>query len=425
MVLSKKTIALLFFVLTSLFLTAQELTGIQADIRSLTQEKDPLKSEVIRKQIIRDYKLDSLKDSETIDILNGSVAIAFVMNKDYPKFNYYIGLIKNKFNQTSMLSMAANKLLDEHIDDKYACKIARETLEIYASYKDDPHAKPEDFSKEDWERFINFTKYPYYDTYAKALFVEKKYKEALQYQQMAFDGEPEDGIPSSVERYARLLELTGESERAKQFLLKIAGKGKLNKAMTAQLESFYVSEKGTNDHFDFYLDSLQNGILAALKKELKPKMLNETAPTFTLKNIHGKEVSLKDYQGKIVLLDLWATWCIPCIASFPAMQKLVEKHTDVEFLFIAVEEKGDALKKVTNFMQKNPYPFHVLLDEPVNNTSQKFKIISAYHPNGIPAKYVIDKNGILRFRSGGFDTDSQLINEIDAMISLVKDETNL
>lgn len=420
MMLFKKLFFLSFFLFTSLFLTAQDGTGIQADIREMTKENDPLKSEAIRNHIIREYNLDSLKNSETIDILNGSVAIAYLMQKNYPKFKHYISLIKNKFNQTSMLSMAANKLLDEHIDDEYACKIAKETLEIYSSYKDDPNARPEGFSKDDWERFMNFTKYPYYDTYAKSLVAVKKYKEAIHYQQMAFEGKPEDGIPSSVERYAKLLELTGDSEKSKQLLLKIAGKGKLNQEMIAQLESFYISENGSNDHFDFYIDSLQNGIQAAMKKELKPQMLDKIAPSFTLKNLDGKDVSLDDYKGKIVILDLWATWCVPCIASFPAMQKQVEKHQEVAFLFIAVEEKGDALKKVRNFMEKNHYPFHVLMDEPVKKGSDQYKIISSYQPNGIPAKYVIDKKGILRFKSGGFDTDTELINEIDAMISLVE-----
>jgi hypothetical protein len=60
------------------------------------------------------------------------------------------------------------------------------------------------------------------------------------------------------------------------------------------------------------------------------------------------------------------------------------------------------------------------MDEPVNQTSNQYKITSTYKPRGIPAKYLIDKQGKLRFISIGFSSDSELINEMDAMISILK-----
>jgi thiol-disulfide isomerase/thioredoxin len=191
--------------------------------------------------------------------------------------------------------------------------------------------------------------------------------------------------------------------------------------MTEQLQSIYISEKGTDKNLGVYIDSLQKNVQASLIKDLKPKMLNEIAPAFSLKDINGKPVNLSGYKGKIVILDLWATWCVPCIASFPAMQKEMEKHPDVVFLFIAVEEKGDnALERVKKFMDKNKYPFHVLMDEPISPASGQFKVLSTYKPSGIAAKYFIDREGKLRFRSMGFSTDSELLNEMDAMITILK-----
>ena len=417
----KKITIAVFYLFTSLLLTAQEATGIQSAIRAMSKETDPYKSIVIMNRIINDYKLDSLNDSEILDLLNGNIAVAFARKKSFTEFNKYIGLIKNKFNQTSMLSMAANELLDKEIDADYACKIAKETLEKYSSFKDDPNAKPDGYTKEDWERFMGFAKYPYYDTYAKSLFALKKYNEAIQYQRMAFDGNPEEGLPGSVERYAKLLELTGKKEEAKQLLLKMARLGKLNQGMTEQLKSIHNAEKGSGENLGVYIDSLQKNIQATIIQELKSKMLDETAPAFSLKDINGNQVSLSDFKGKIVILDLWATWCAPCIAAFPAMQKQIEKHPDIVFLFIAVHEKGnDALERVKTFMKKHKYPFHVLMDEPIKKTSDHYIITSSYKPTGIPAKYFIDRAGKLRFRSKGFDTDTELINEIDAMITILK-----
>lgn len=419
--LSKRVVSIFLFLCTGLFTAAQEVTGIQAEIRSMSKEPDPEKSIILMNKIISDYRLDSLKDVETIDMLHGTVAIAFVMKKNYTQFEKYIQRIKNKFTQTSILSIAATKLMDTEIDDEYAYKIAQQTLAIFNSIKDDPGARPPGFAPADWQRFMKFAQYPYNDTYAKSLFKLKNYKEAIRYQRMAFAGKPEEDVPTSVERYAKLLELTGEPDSAKLLLLKVAGMGKLNNGMIDQLESFYVLEKRLDKRFDVYLDSLQKSVQSEMIKALQTKMLDRIAPPFSLKDVDGKTVKLSDFKGKIVLLDLWATWCVPCIASFPVMQQQVLKHNDVAFLFIAVEEKGsDALDRVKKFMNKKKYKFHVLMDEPVQKGSAKYKITSGYKPNGIPAKYVIDKAGKLRFASQGFHTESELKNEIDAMISIVK-----
>jgi len=419
---NKKIAITLFYLFVSMLLAAQESTGIQSEIRNMGKEKDPYKSISIRNRIIKDYRLDTLKDSETLDLLNGTVAVAFVLKKNYPEFEKYISLIRNKFNETSILSMAANELLDKNIDADYACKIAKETLDKYNSFKDDPAARPAGYTKEDWSRFMNYAKYPYCDTYAKSLFAVKKYPEALKYQGLAFDTQPEEGLPGSVERYAKLLELTGKRDEARQLLLNMARLGKLTHGMKEQLQALQSSEKSGNGNPGVDLDSLERNVQVSLIRDLKPKMLDETAPGFSLKDTNGKQVRLSDYKGKIVILDLWATWCAPCKAAFPAMQKEVEKHPDIEFLFIAVNEKGpDVLDRVKQFINKNKYPFHVLLDEPADQVSGNYIITSSYRPNGIPTKYFIDKGGKLRFKSTGFSTDTELINEMEAMISILKD----
>ncbi|MGN6163640.1 MAG: redoxin domain-containing protein [Flavisolibacter sp.] len=412
-----------FFLCVGFYAPAQEATGLDSALHNLAQEKDPAKAVKMMNSIINQYKLDKTKDAETFDVLYGTVAVNYAMQRNYPQFEKYIGLIRNKFNQTSFLNMAATQMLNNDVDAPYANRIAKKTLALYQSFKDDTTARPNGFSQEDWNRFIGFAKYPYYDTYAQSLFALKKYDEALQYQKMAFEDSPEKGLPASVERYAQLLTLTGNREEAKQLLLKRARLGKINKGMTGQLQSIYLAENGTDENLGKYLDSLQKNVQAAMMQDLKTKMLDETAPGFSLKDINGKEVKLSDFAGRIVVLDLWATWCRPCIASFPAMQLMVQKHPEVTFLFIAVQEKDkDPLPKVKSFIEKRKYPFTVLLDEPVQPNAAAYKILSAYKPDGIPTKYIIDKNGKLQFVTSGFDTDAELINELEAMISVLQNK---
>jgi thiol-disulfide isomerase/thioredoxin len=399
---------------------AQERTALDSSIYLLAKEKDAQRSVWVMQEIIKKYRLDRNKDAATFDVLYGTVAVSLAMNHQYTRFEKYIDSIRNKFNQTSFLNMAASKMLEDHVDPAYANRVSDRTLQLYRSFKNDTSAKPKDISMADWQRFMDFAQYPYCDTHAHSLFALKKYKEAIRYQKMAFNGNPEGGLPVSVERYAKLLELTGKKGEAKRLLLKMAGLGKLNKGMTEHLQAIYIAEKGSDERLGIYLDSLQKNVQAMLVEVLKPKMLNGAAPEFSLKDMFGKEVKLSDYAGRIVVLDLWATWCVPCIASFPAMQTMVKKHPEVTFLFIAVEEKEkDRLARVKGFIEKNKYPFTVLIDEPMEANSSKYKIMSAYKPDGIPAKYVIDKNGMLQFSTSGFDTDTELMNELEAMFSIL------
>jgi len=407
------------FLLLGVNAFAQQKSPLDSAINQIKDEDDPKKVETSIKEIIKNFKLE--KDEETLDVLYGTAAVNFAEYLNFKEYEKYIALIRNKFNQTSFMNLAASQLLNNQLDAEYAKKISENTLKLYDSYKNDSTARPKNFSKKDWERFMNFAQYPYYDTHAHALFALGQYEEALQFQRKAFMGNPEEGIPSSIERYTKLLALTGKKQEAKELLLKMAKLGKLNKGMTNQLQSIYIGEKGSDENLARFLDSLQKNVQANLIEELKPRMRNEYATAFTLKDIYGKQVKLSDYAGKIVVLDLWATWCKPCIASFPAMELMVKKHPEIAFLFIAVEEKDkNPLPVVKNFIEKGKYPFKVLIDEPVEPNSIKFKIMSSYKPDGIPAKYIIDQKGMLRFNTMGFGTDTELINELEAMFAILK-----
>jgi peroxiredoxin len=166
---------------------------------------------------------------------------------------------------------------------------------------------------------------------------------------------------------------------------------------------------------------LDNVVAKADEKKyaaFKSKMINEKAPAFSLLDVDGKPVSLESLKGKVVVVDFWATWCGPCISSFPGMQKVVakyEKDESVKLLFIDTwQSETDKVATVKNFMNGKPYTFHVLMDE-------KDEVVKSFGVSGIPTKFVIDKNGNIRFKSVGFDGSTEkTATEMAMMIELTK-----
>jgi cytochrome oxidase Cu insertion factor (SCO1/SenC/PrrC family) len=110
-------------------------------------------------------------------------------------------------------------------------------------------------------------------------------------------------------------------------------KGQSDTSMEAQFKRLYKGSKPA-DHA--YAD-LEAQAIALKQAEMVKTIINDPASKFTLMDLNGNKVSLDSLKGKTVVVDFWATWCGPCKASFPAMQKLVDRHKDdknVAFLFV-------------------------------------------------------------------------------------------
>lgn len=407
----------------SLNVEAQNMQAVANQIKLMTKETNPEKNVATLHQTIKAYKLDTIKNAEDIDVMKGIVALSFLEAGMFPKFEAYTKLIKNKFNQTSYLNMAVDILYKNKKHLGYAETIAKQTLTLYDSYKNNPSARPADFPLEDWNRFMKMATYPYYDTYAQTLHANGKDKLALHYQELALkDRELEDAQQASIELYTTLLINNDQTDKAYLILLKMARLGKSSIQMNQQLQQLYIKKTGNKTDASLFLDSIQRNVKQAYQMELTKKMIvNVKAPDFSLLDLSGKRVSLAELKGKIIILDFWATWCAPCIAAMPAMEKLSKKHPEVVFLFIATQENGTAAtQRVKAYVKKHQFPIKVLMDEPMLNNPKIFLVANAYKVKGIPAKMVIDQQGKLRFATDGYSSDTELINELEAMIALVQ-----
>jgi peroxiredoxin len=117
------------------------------------------------------------------------------------------------------------------------------------------------------------------------------------------------------------------------------------------------------------------------------KSVNSKAPDFTLKDMNGRNVSLSSLKGKVVLINFWATWCPPCKAEMPSMNKLYSELKDRGFEIVAVST-DNSLSSVKDFLSRNRLDFPVLFDETKTAARQ-------YHVFSMPTTFLIDRNGMI------------------------------
>ncbi|EGL82749.1 alkyl hydroperoxide reductase/ Thiol specific antioxidant/ Mal allergen [Caldalkalibacillus thermarum TA2.A1] len=116
----------------------------------------------------------------------------------------------------------------------------------------------------------------------------------------------------------------------------------------------------------------------------------EVAPDFELVTLSGEKIALSDLRGKKVILNIWASWCPPCRAEMPDMQKFYERYQEeVEILAVNLTESEASLENVEQFVEKYELTFPVLLDE-------KSEVAAMYQAFTIPTSYFIDSKGIIQ-----------------------------
>jgi outer membrane lipoprotein-sorting protein/thiol-disulfide isomerase/thioredoxin len=137
------------------------------------------------------------------------------------------------------------------------------------------------------------------------------------------------------------------------------------------------------------------------------KFVGKPLPTISVKDSRGRDVSLQSFQGKALLLDLWATWCEPCRESLPDLNKLYSEYKYADLVLVSLDEDEEA-QKASDFwaQQKLPWPnYH--LDR---------RSIDKFPPHGIPYFVLVDSSGTIVLSQAGLDENNlrTALNSLDS-----------
>ncbi len=152
-----------------------------------------------------------------------------------------------------------------------------------------------------------------------------------------------------------------------------------------------------------------------LKNELKDFELSKDVKNISnliFKNHKDKEIKFSEFKGKVLLVNFWATWCVPCIKEMPSLDRLKTKF-DKDFDIIAISVDRDGVEKVTSFFNENK----------INNLEKFFDIKNSLAKEmdlfGVPTSFFVNKNGnVIGYYQGDMEWDNMtVIKFIDYLIN--------
>lgn len=175
--------------------------------------------------------------------------------------------------------------------------------------------------------------------------------------------------------------------------------------MASTVTSFSLNKDIAEDTFS-YNPPADARVVNSFDKLLNPdSMVGELADDIAFTTFDGQTINLKDYRGKVVFLDFWATWCGPCRMEMPHIEALYKEMKDAgDVVFIGASNEPQAT--IEGWLEKNPYTFKIVMVKP-EDAQGKFKVTS------IPAGFVIDRQGVIRAHMIGAQSEEQLRSAIN------------
>ena len=385
------------------------------ETKVIYDETNPVKKEAMYKAWIKKFPPEKFgTDRIQYDYVRNDVASAYAEADNVSKAVQYANMIETQTWKGEGWAGPATRLQKNgHLNEAAELfkKASANSYKYLTSNRNEPGAR---FAA------IGFSSYT--SSLAQIYFEQKKYAEALKHIKLAHDSSK--SVKAYINStYADVLIALKKDKEAFDIINEAITAGQASTNIRDRFKQLYVKVKGSNEGYDEYMTTVNKILAENIRKDLQRRILNKPAASFTLKDADGNTYSLEQFKGKTIILDFWATWCGPCKRSFPAMRTAQNKYADdttVKFLFIHTWEREDnATTNAKKYVTDNNLPFTVLMDLKDNDTKIN-TVADKYNVSSIPAKVVIDKNGIIRFMFNGFTDEEAAVEEIVAMIELAE-----
>jgi thiol-disulfide isomerase/thioredoxin len=332
--------------------------------------------------------------------------------QEYIKLNPLVG-------DCCYYSDGAEKIMEGGMDMDLALEMSRKGVELIRNNLiSQKNKKTPSMTEYEWQKRQENHLARHLKTQGDVLMKLGKFDEAVKIYEEAI-GLQKYQEPETNEEYCAALIKNGAVEKAIAAMTEYIS----NNTSTPKMEQIYIeayaSAKGNKADAETELNKLRLTAYDILKNKLKKELIDNPAPVFNLQDIEGKNVSLQEFKGKTVILDFWATWCGPCIFSFPTMQKLVDKYKDdnsIKFIFINTQDYDETINaQVKEFLAEDNYQFYVLLDDKYSQTFEDYAL------SGIPTKIFIDKTGKIRYSYVGWRGSEDIeMKMFEALIDLLR-----
>jgi len=371
---------------------------------------DPAQRGGLAEKFIQDFH----SAGDELQRMQNVVVVASTVLKDYDKA---VAFLAGAEHPSGVLyNIIAWQLIDSGSDVAKGVALAKKGVDLCRN--PDPSGKAPYVSDAAWRENNQRSLGMVLDTYGCGLMKLGKYKEAEAPQaeaQQLTNGEDPDVNERTVECYVK----NGKDNEAIGVAAKAVADDKSNDKLIALYKEAYIRKNGSDAGFDKMLSEAAENTAKKVREKALQSRINLPSVDFTLPDIAGNTVTLAGLKGKVVVIDFWATWCGPCLASFPDLQKVYDKYRSNPNVAIyaidswervAGKEREDLVKK---FLKENGYTIPVLYGDAT---------ITKYDVDGIPTKFVISKGGTIAFKSVGFEGDQVMIAELTAEIDALLQE---
>lgn len=217
------------------------------------------------------------------------------------------------------------------------------------------------------------------------------------------------------QNFAYLYEQTNRPKLAFDSYRKMLLQMPLDSVVLANFKKNYIAYKGTSEGFEKEVEAMELDWEKLNLPKLQAGKLNVDAPVFNdVYNMKGEKIDPLLLKDKIVVVDFWATWCVPCIEGFPYMQKVYEQYKgnkDVVFMIMNSGSKN-SLQDAVAWVKQNKFTFPFYYNDR--------KLAEAFGINTIPSTFLIDKTGKIQYKTVGFEgpiMQAKLALEIKDLLS--------